>query len=280
MIEPTAKQCKNLSRTQGEVALAQFFAVKDRDAFERYLNASGSAVSQHDGRRRHQCHIDQILAGGSMAYDAVLVDTFPSGESALQAFDANRDERAAAVVEAYILVVKPAGDGLFKAARYLGVLSPIVSRILGTTSERPLPEDGKWNPNTGPVPETIASFKKDDQTTPFFMMNLNKYYTSALYTDGENISGERAYARYANRIMPYLISVGGYPALMGQVAVVFAGDETSPLHDEWSEFAMVYYPSRQVFLRMMTNSPTKGVHHREAGLERAVLMPSTEWPLA
>ena len=109
-----------------------------------------------------------------------------------------------------------------------------------------------------------------------YMMNLNKYYAKAQYPDGENISGAEAYARYGNRIVPYLISVGGYPDLMGHVIVTLAGDESSLLHDSWSEFAMVYYPSRQRFLRMMTNSPTKGIHHRTAGLERAVLMPSSD----
>jgi len=279
MIEPTTERRNNLSQIQGEVALVHFFTVRDETGLKGYMAASAAAVGQQNGRRLHQCRIDQILAGGDMAYDALLVDTFPSGDSALKVFDANRDRRAAAVAESYTLIVKPARGSLFKAVRYLGALSPIVSRILGTTSERPLPEDGNWNPNTGPIPETIASFKKDDQATPFYMMNLNKYYAKARYPNGENISGERAYARYANHIVPYLISVGGYPDLMGQVVVTFLGDESSPLHDHWSEFAMVYYPSRRVFLRMMTNSPAKGIHHREAGLERAVLMPSTDWSL-
>jgi hypothetical protein len=136
-----------------------------------------------------------------------------------------------------------------------------------------LPKDGDWNPNTGPIPETIAIMKEADQTRPFYMMNLNKYYTKAQYANGEDISGEEAYARYGNRIIPNLISVGGYPGFMGPVIATLAGDESNPLHDDWSEFAMVYYPSRQRFLRMMTNSPTKGIHHRTAGLERAVLMP-------
>jgi hypothetical protein len=31
------------------------------------------------------------------------------------------------------------------------------------------------------------------------------------------------------------------------------------------------------FFHMMTNSPKKGVHRRDAGLQRAVLMPSSDW---
>ena len=38
---------------------------------------------------------------------------------------------------------------------------------------------------------------------------------------------------------------------------------------------MVYYPSRRNFLRMMTHTPGRGITHRDAGLQRAVLMPGS-----
>ena len=91
---------------------------------------------------------------------------------------------------------------------------------------------------------------------------------------------EQAYNRYGSRIMPYLISVGGYPDLFGHAAGTLVGDDDRRWDDEWSDFAMVYYPSRQVFLKMMTHTPAKGIYHRDAGLARAVLMPSTDWSLA
>ena len=95
---------------------------------------------------------------------------------------------------------------------------------------------------------------------------------------GKNISGEQAYNRYGSRILPNLISVGGYPDIIGQIVAVLVGDESNPLHDDWSDFALVYYPSRRNFIKMMTNSPKKGVIHREAGLQRAVLIPGSVIP--
>jgi len=121
--------------------------------------------------------------------------------------------------------------------------------------------------------------RKHDQSTPFFMMNLNKYYSKARYKNGEDVPGEQAYNCYASRIMPYLISVRGYPSIIGTTTGVFVGDESGQLHDDWSDFAMVYYTSRRNFIRMMSNSPTKGVYHCEAGLERAVLMPSSSYSI-
>ncbi len=134
------------------------------------------------------------------------------------------------------------------------------------------------NPEKGSVSETIAVLREHDQTTPFYMMNLNKYYPSAQYNSGEIISGEQAYNRYATRIAPYLVSVGGYPDILGHTAGIFVGNESIQLHDDWSDFAMVYYPSRQIFINMMTNPPKKGAYHRDAGLQRAVLMPSSIIP--
>jgi hypothetical protein len=149
--------------------------------------------------------------------------------------------------------------------------------MLGTRAEREMIGFAELaNPETGPVPETVAVLREHDQTTPFYMMNLNKYYPGASYESGEEISGEQAYNRYAARILPYLVSVGGYPAILGHMVGLFVGDESSPLHDDWDDFAMVYYPSRQNFVHMMTTTPKKGAHHRDAGLQRAVLMPSSD----
>jgi len=243
-------------------ALVQFMSLQEQVAFDQYREASEAAVRENGGHRAYGVHIDQILAGGEMPFQELVVDMFDSGEAALIAFDAAKVSRATAVREAYILAVRPAGGllGLVRRLRFL--LSD------------------KLNPATSPVPETIEILRRHDQTTPFHMMNLNRYYARAQYEGGQarKRTGEQAYARYAIRIVPYLISVGGYPDFMGHVIGTFVGSEDSPLHDDWSEFGMVYYPSRRAFLNMATHTPAKGIHHRDAGLARAVLMPSTAWP--
>lgn len=72
--------------------------------------------------------------------------------------------------------------------------------------------------------------------------------------------------------------MGGYPDIVGYIVAALVGDESSPLHDDWSDFAMEYYPSRRNFINMMTNTPKKGIYHREADLQRAVLMPNSVIP--
>lgn len=256
--------------------MVQFVTVKEQELFEPYRSTSESEVFEVGGERTHWVHIDQFLVGGEMPYQAITVDQFSTTEAAQRAFDATSIERQAALVDIYAPIVRPNG-GLQRISKTLGFLRPLLSRLLGTNAEKGISGfTDVGNPETGPVPETVAEMRQHDQTTPFYMMNLNKYYARAKYDNGEDVSGEQAYNRYGKWIAPYLVSVGGYPDIMGQVLAIFVGDETSPLHDNWSEFAMVYYPSRKNFINMMTHSPQKGIHHRTAGLQRAVLMSSSD----
>ncbi len=278
MLEPTHEQRARLQSLEpGKLVLVQFLAIQDHPAFEQYLLASERAVAAQGGQRTHGVHIDQYLAGRDMHYQAITIDRFSSPTTMLTAFDAANAERQTALSDVYALLVRPS-DRLPRIAKILGFFAPILRRILGTTSAREIPESSKFfNPEKSPVPETIAVLRAHDQSTPFYMMNLNKYYPKARYQNGADISGEQAYNRYSARIAPYLVSVGGYPDIFGHTVGLFVGDENSPLHDDWSDFAMVYYPSRQNFVKMLTNSPERGGHHRDAGLDRAVLMPSSDW---
>ncbi|MCJ7566426.1 MAG: hypothetical protein MUO58_02665, partial [Anaerolineales bacterium] len=68
----------------------------------------------------------------------------------------------------------------------------LLSRMLGTVSEREMSMSAEFaNPEKSPVPATIAVLKEHDQTTPFYMMNLNKYYPSAQYNNGEHTTGSK-----------------------------------------------------------------------------------------
>ena len=278
-IEPTRQQRTQFQNLpHGQLALVNFLSIKDQSAYAHYIQASEREINTQSGHRTHHVQVDQFLAGGEMPFQAIAVDRFPSRESALLAFEATAVERQAAFSQIYCLAVRPA-DRLPRVVKALGFLSPVLGRILGTNAEKEMPRFREIaNPETGPVPDTLEELRKHDQSTPFYMMNLNKYYSKAQYASGEDVSGEAAYNRYGSRILPYLVSVGGYPDTIGPVAAVLVGDESNRLHDDWSDFAMVHYPSRRNFLLMMTNAPKDGAIHRDAGLQRAVLMPSSIFP--
>ncbi len=166
MLEPTPEQRQMLEEVNGAVALAQFLAFREQAAFNRYRRESETVVRHKGGRRAYGVHIDQILAGGEMPFQELMVDVFPSAKATLAAFDALQEARTAAIAEAYALAVSPAG-GPARMVRRLRFLSPLLRLILGTSSEKVRPElEGELDPNTGPVPETIEVLRKHDQTTP------------------------------------------------------------------------------------------------------------------
>ena len=91
--------------------------------------------------------------------------------------------------DVYALAVRLAGM-LPRIVKALGFLAPLLSRMLGTSSETEITGFAEFaNPKKGPVPETIAVLKEHNQSTPFYMMNLNKYYLKARYKNGKDISG-------------------------------------------------------------------------------------------
>jgi len=57
---------------------------------------------------------------------------------------------------------------------------------------------------------------------------------------------------------------------------LYIGDQNDPLYIKWHDFALVYYPSRGSFLRLMTNTPRGAAEIRRAGLKKVVLMPSSQ----
>ena len=153
------------------------------------------------------------------------------------------------------------------------VLSPYLRRWLKTSTEKPLLDfANRANPDIEPIVETVEILRGHPGEDPFFMMNLNKHIPGGWKTQGRLV-GKTSYNLYSARILPYLISVGGYPDLIGPVLSTFIGDQTSGIQDNWSDFALVYYPARANFLRLMTNTPKNAAKFRRKGLKRAVLMP-------
>lgn len=102
------------------------------------------------------------------------------------------------------------------------------------------------------------------------MLNLLKYRSSS--ADGEG-SGEDAYRRYGQQAVQLVEEQGGSVLWMGRPDQVLIGDEDA---DAWDAVALVRYPSRQHFLDMVSQPRYQEAHeHREAGLERTVLLAMT-----
>jgi len=271
-LEPTSVQRdKMLSQGKNKLILAQFLVVQDSAAALEYLRQTSRAVANEGGTREHQLRIDQLITNGKMPFQYLTVDKFPSSEALLLAHENTRDLRQDSLTEIYALVVQPS-PAVKKVTRGLSFLSSTLTSLLNTAEIKGLEQiknqPDKLDPETDPDAGKVMEFSSEKLDKPFYMMNLNQFSPSPRRGEG----GKSAYNQYSARIMPRLISVGGYPDIYGKILGTYIGDQKNPLNNNWHDFALVYYPSRTSFLRLMTNTPQGAAEIRREGLRKVVLM--------
>ena len=117
-----------------------------------------------------------------------------------------------------------------------------------------------------PNEDQIKGFSEQGGDKPIYMVNLLKFKEKASYPDKRetNLTGEEAYAIYAEEVAEHLAKVGGKPVFGGEVQRLMLGE----VEDLWDKVAIAMYPSRKAMLQMI-NDPDYIVsaQHRVAGLE-------------
>jgi len=274
-LEPSSIQRdRMLAKGKTKLTLVQFLVMKDLKAAQEYLKITNQAVLTEGGTRDHQLRIDLTITGIEMPYQYLTVDSFPSSLALLLAHENSREIRQESISDIYALIVQP-NTAVKKVTKGLGFLSSILTRWLGTAEIRGIEQlednSDRLDPDTDPIPEKVMGFSSEKLTEPFFMMNLNQFSPSPRRGEG----GRSAYNQYSARIMPRLISVGGYPDIYAKILSTYIGDKKSALSNNWHDFALVYYPSRGSFLRLMTNTPRGAAEIRREGLKKVVLMSCT-----
>ena len=121
-----------------------------------------------------------------------------------------------------------------------------------------------------PTPEQIktliANYPKDQ---PVVMINILRYKDK---TGNGDETGEMAYARYGQNVLPFLKKVGGRLLWRGDVNTIVIGDDVQ----QPQVVLLVEYPSVQNFIEMSTDPAYLEVaKDRTLGLEYGGLMAST-----
>ena len=117
-----------------------------------------------------------------------------------------------------------------------------------------------------PNEDQIKGFSEQGGDKPIYMVNLLKFKEKASYPDKRetNLTGEEAYAIYAEEVAGHLAKVGGKPVFGGEVERLMLGE----VEDLWDNVAIAMYPSRKAMFEMI-NDPDYiiSAQHRVAGLE-------------
>ena len=115
-----------------------------------------------------------------------------------------------------------------------------------------------------PTPIQIAGFALGDDS-PFLAVNLLKFKEKAEYDDGRetNLTGEEAYAIYADKVQDHLAQVDAELILGGAVNRLILGE----VEELWDVVAVVRYPSRKAMVKMASSDEFIEIErHRSAGL--------------
>ncbi len=126
-----------------------------------------------------------------------------------------------------------------------------------------------------PTSEQIQTMAEKGPEGPMVMVNLLKYRKKAAYEPDraetkENLSGRDAYQRYGMVAIQHVTKRGGRVVWGGPQKFVMVGDGSA---NDWDDVVCVQYPSRSAFLSMTQDPDYLAAHyHREAGLERTVLL--------
>ena len=120
-----------------------------------------------------------------------------------------------------------------------------------------------------PNSEQFRQLRQSPEKGPVVMLNLLKFKHAA---EGEAGSGEDAYQRYGKTAIAMIEERGGRILWQGRSNQVLIGDPA----ENWDTVVLVEYPSRQSFIEMVSNPDyTKAHKHREAGLERTIVIACT-----
>src|SRR5262245_27912837 len=85
--------------------------------------------------------------------------------------------------------------------------------------------------------------------------------------------GAASYGQYGDAVSKMVEKTGGKILWIGKADQVLIGDPT----EDWDSVALVQYPSRRAFIEMTSTKDYDKAHeHREAGLERTILIACTE----
>jgi uncharacterized protein (DUF1330 family) len=118
----------------------------------------------------------------------------------------------------------------------------------------------------------VEGLKDLDHQGPAVMVNLMRFRERSLDGDG---SGWDAYLRYSALTVPMIKARGGTLLWTGDAKAVALGRQDG---NQWDYLALVYYPSVDAFIDMMTSADyeSRCDPHRQNGCAEHVIIATNE----
>lgn len=118
-----------------------------------------------------------------------------------------------------------------------------------------------------PTAEQWEALFNGDMNSPLTVINFFKFSDRAdpIFIDGKEMTGQEAFAIYAETSVPKVTEVGGHFVLRGSVEGNLIGDDSS----QWDIVAMGHYPRREYFFKLFQDIEyQKAFKYRQAAVEK------------
>lgn len=161
--------------------------------------------------------------------------------------------------------------GILRVLVTLGILSKPAATVSHDVQSK------GYRADLMPDQAAIARLLAQPQSFTPNMVNFLGYYPSARYADARTSSGRAAYTRYGMVAMRTVYRTGGHLLFYGRITEVLREATGGSTTGAWSDVAAMQYPNPPAILTM-ENAPDyrAALHHRDAGLERTVVIASTQ----
>ena len=97
-----------------------------------------------------------------------------------------------------------------------------------------------------PRPEAVEALTQSTAPEKVVMLNLLKFRPAG---------GAASYVEYVRRVTPILERIGAKSIFAGPVTSTIIGEQS------WDSILLVEYPSRKVFVDMVTSAEYQAIHH-------------------
>jgi len=183
------------------------------------------------------------------------------------------------------------GDSGFEDAQVLRIrlvrpppLALGLLRLLHATGLRRMPTGpidpvelaaGTERPDVMPSLAAMQRLLEHPQDTQPVMVNYLAYRPTAAYPPGDREpgSGAAAYARYGSVALQTVYRTGGALMFYAKVEAVLRQADAGPTTGHWDDVAAMRYPQPRALLAMEQVATYRAaLHHRDAGLERTVVI--------
>lgn len=229
------------------------------------LHGGGEGVFGKDTRVLWEAQSDFALIGADEAYWTRFALVTGAGPTPL----ASAAFEDAFVARLKLFIPPKIVLGLVRVLIALGVLSRPSTESVALDAQ-----SLGYRPDVMPSGKAIETLLAQPADYAPAMVNFLKYYETAQYPRGG--SGRAAYRRYGTVAMRTVFRTGGHLVFYGRVLEIARAAQAGPTVGAWEDIGVMRYSNPPAILSMEhVPSYRAALHHRDAGLERTVVIAST-----